>query len=114
MEYMDEVDECYRPHLNQYDSHMVYDTICIVENGNVPIVPGDVLRYMQRKYGVSIDLYANNTWVKIGFIKQKQWYNIHGEKKIECIKPHPYEVPIRVTIHTEKRKQKSLTDMWSI
>lgn len=85
-----------------------YRTSCTVET-NIPVTPDDELRYLTRKNGVSVQAYIDDTWIRIGSIQN--WHKTDGEVTLQCIKPHPYELPIRVIIKENKNKtQLSLFD----
>jgi hypothetical protein len=74
-------------------------TVCEVES-NIPVVPEDLLRFLPRKRGVALEAFINNSWIRIGVISE--WHAKKGDIELNCIRPHPYEVPIKVTI---RRKQ---------
>ena len=76
-----------------------YSTVCEVES-NLPVVPEDPLRFIPRKRGVAMEAFINNNWIRIGVISK--WHQKKGDIQLKCIRPHPYEIPIKVTI---RRKQ---------
>lgn len=86
-----------------------YVTTCTVET-NIPVTPDDELRHITRKTGVLVQSYINDAWIRVGIISN--WYTTDGDITLKCIQPHPYELPIRVTINKGKVKtQLSMFDV---
>ena len=103
-------------HTTYYTNQHCLHVVCHVF-GRIPLTPDDVLRMEKRtKNGMLVEVFINDRWIRAGEIYIKNFApNIDPKRKIQitCLKPHPYEVPMKIIIPLHYLTQPYITNYFT-